>query len=247
MKTIFNRGAGLMNRLFNIKLELVSPLIKIDVPVMEDVYYHAVDGFNKQHQQFNRVAGRGGGGSVHFSKKEIHILFLGRIYDDKRITASAKGVALNLTHATRDYNLGGHKVVMGYVHRGQLKSPGERKNNCTITGDMKADLITQSAVLVHELGHCLHLRHLQDEPADRLGNNKNLSNNIMDRDVDPIKPGKKGPASPGLHEYRVLEFQYRAARRYGRCAGYFKNVGPKSGDYCPTLFQDLGFDAADLK
>ncbi|MCP5054362.1 MAG: hypothetical protein GY940_44760, partial [bacterium] len=215
VKTIFNKGAGLMNRLFNIKLELVSPLIKIDAPDVGKVYYKAVGAFNQQHRQFNRIAGLAGGG-VRFSKREIHILFLGQIYDDKKFIASAKGIALSLTEATRDYNHGGHKVIMGYIHRSQLKSSRERKNNCSVTGGMKVDLITQSAVLAHELGHCLHLRHIQDEPADRLGNIKNLSNNIMDENMEPVKPGKKGPASPGLHEYRVLEFQYRSARRYGR-------------------------------
>lgn len=223
-------------RLLDIRLEPAEPPRRIDVPSYADVYYRETGEFALQHQQFDRVVSYGAtNGQVRFDERETQVLLLARIYKEDQLVATGKGFALDFTDNKRPFELGGNKVLIGYVKTAERMERSREDAACTITGGMLADCTLLGVTLAHEIGHSLHLRHIEHEGIEV----KAPAANLMHEGIDLADPsrGSAGPVSPaGLS---IERFQYERARRYGRCRGRFRGVGPKPDDECPRLFEEI--------
>jgi hypothetical protein len=107
---------------------------------------------------------------------------------------------------------------------------------CSITGGRVVARDLLGVTLAHEVGHSLHLRHIEDESHEA----KRPQTNLMHVGLDLAEEGNVSgkPASP--KDFSIEPFQYELARQYGRCAGRFRGAGPTAADDCPRLFEDLG-------
>jgi hypothetical protein len=115
-----------------------------------------------------------------------------------------------------------------------------REASCSLTGGLLPARDVLGVTLAHELGHSLHLRHIEDEPLGAKVTEAELSRNLMKRDLEVLVPGEDVSKLPAPHEYRILPYQRYAAHRFGRCAGRFKGVKPRPEDRCDVLFRELG-------
>jgi hypothetical protein len=209
------------------------------VPSRQATLFHENTEFAGQQQQFSKILGYGvRNGQVNFDPGETYILFLGRVHKDDPGTATARGLTLDYTDRKRAFELGGNKIVIGYSKSAASMPASQADRACTVTGARLPNLDSLGIVLAHELGHSLHLRHLEDEPANLLAPQPGL--NLMRRAVDLDVNDQPSQKQPSPLSFTVLPFQVEAARRYGRCAGRFLGAARQREDDCPVLLRELG-------
>jgi hypothetical protein len=155
---------------------------------------------------------------------------------------SSKGLCLDLTDRKRSFELGGNRIVLSYIHRGNPLPPAERCRFCAIHGGMPAPTGILGVVLAHEIGHSLHLRHIQDEPEAAKLNPDQLRTNLMNADLQNTEGTDQSP-----EESTLRPFQIQAGLRYGRCALRFKGVKPMPSDACKALMEDLELEGFDFR
>lgn len=236
---ICNVAQSVIKKLFNIKAEF-EIITDINVPSFNDMYFQASVGYRERHNLFNKIVKYSA--KTHrsrFDPNQTHVLFVGRIYKVSQKENSSMGLTLDFTEEKRDFNLGGNKIVIGYVYQREKMPRDQAKSSCSITAEYLPAWDLLGIVLAHELGHSLHLRHIEDEPIGSIGPGA-LNTNLMKKDLEKGYGNLRSYKWFSPNDYKILSFQVKLARQFGLCTKRFKDTNDLASEQCNTMLHELG-------
>lgn len=241
IQRIFDVARTTMDRLFGMQLAARARFVPIDAPTEASLYFQESASVGTQEEQFSRIVRDGSPDrNVAFSQHDTHILFTGRIYKQDKETRTAKGLLIGID-GERDFDLGGNRIVIGYTYANEKRPIEGSKGYCDMTATYRPDTDVLGLTVAHELGHSLHLRHLEDSgEMYRKASASQRQTNLMRRSVELSNADPTLPKKP--RDYQILPEQAELARRYGWCRRRFHNAPSSLEDKCDILLKELGLN-----